>query len=192
MGAHQSSNQLYQTYTFKQRYFSFGDDTLLKLKDNLELKLLPTEGMVEVSGWGLKLRVEDLPNLSSYICRRFLQVLRKAETEELSEQDQACAVAIMDSVDFQQFTIDRALPRKVSGILIEYGTFAKVDWNSGGIQAIPHRFAQALSVVDVGESFSAFVRFGIDGEILSLNSVMPLGKRPLDDSSWNAWPQKLS
>jgi hypothetical protein len=166
-----------------------GGFQLLKLQKPLQLQTYREKMRFTVADWGIELDCFQLPQLPREVARRFLFLLRAAEDERLTEQEQADWLRISDYVDFQQFSIDRATPRYMEGSLRTRDGTVIVDWHDGSHETLENTAARALSEVNPGERFSAFVKLGRGDKTLTIERVSLLGCSAQNEE-WESWPRK--
>lgn len=162
---------------------------MLKLQKPLDLRINRETFRFKVTDWGIEVDCLELSKLPREIARRFLFLMTAAENERLSEQDQADWLRISDYVDFQHFTIERSAPRYMEGILITKASIVIVEWHDGSRERLNRDAARALSEVNPGERFSAFVKLGKDDQSLAIERVSLLGASDAKED-WESWPAK--
>jgi hypothetical protein len=137
-----------------------GGNLLLRLSEKPKLRLNHTTKQCEVVGWEM--------------ARRFLDLFSKAEDEALSESEAAAWIAILEKVDYTAFSIDRSAPHYVEGRVLRSSPHCRVEWHDGSTQPLPAEAARALCLLNPGESFGAFVKFGRDNEVKAIERVSKL------------------
>lgn len=87
----------FHAFEFEQAYFPLENGRMnLRLRKPLKL-LIDLESLrFAVEGWDVKMDCAQLPQLPREVARKFLQYLRGAETETLSEQEQATCARMLD------------------------------------------------------------------------------------------------
>lgn len=163
-----------QYFTTHQTAFPVdGGRLLLRTRAPLRLTLGEQPGWFEVDDWGIRLLCVKAHELPHHVVRKFLSLLARADDQSLSESEQRQWLSILDQVDYQQFSIDRAQPHYVEGRMISCakGQSALVEWADDTTSTVPAKISQALAILEPGERFSAYVKWGKDNEILALETV---------------------
>ena len=180
----------YGFYIFEQKIIPLeGGRQLLRLRKPLLLKINPETLKFTVNDWGIEMDCLQLGNLPREVARQFLKFLHEAENENLSEVDQAYWLRISDYVDFQQFSIERSAPRYMEGIRQGKGDLVIVEWHDGTRETLDRSAAQALTEINPGERFSAFVKLGKNDKTISIERVSLLGPAESTEN-WESWPTK--
>lgn len=178
------------SFTFEQKIIPLeGGNQTLRLRKPLELLIDPASLHFTVKDWGIEMDCLKLGELPRQVARKFMRLLNAAENERLTEHEQAEWLAISDYLDFQQFSIDRAAPRYMEGVLRTRGELVIVDWHDGSTDRLVRRTARALSDLNPGERFSAFVKLGRDDQPLAIERVSLLGE-PEKEDDWGSWPEQ--
>lgn len=177
-------------YVFEQTVFPLeGGNLLLRLRKPLVLALKSDSLRFTVTDWGIEMDCPHLWQLPREVARRFLLLLSAAEEDRLTEQEKADWVRISDYVDFQHFCIDRSGPRYMEGTLRSNASVVIVEWHDGNRETLDQGVAQALSEVNPGERFSAFVKLGANDKAVAIERVSLLGS-PSEQEDWQSWPRK--
>jgi hypothetical protein len=179
------------------RQFEFGQSLItieggnaqIRLRKPLMLQLEPATLRFSVKDWGIEMDCLQLPQLPREVVRKFLRLLSAAESEALTEAEQADFVRISDYIDFQEFSISRSAPRYMEGTLQRRGQTVTVQWHDGSREVIDWRVSRALSEIDPGEKFSAFVKLGKNDKTLAIERVSPL-RSSAENEDWETWPKK--
>ena len=166
-----------------------GGRQALKLRKPLHLRINPDTLRFSVEDWGIEMDRLQLPQLPRAAARRFLFLLNAAENESLTETDQAAWLRISDYVDFQEFSIDRSAPRYMEGTLRSNASVVIVEWHDGSRETLDWGVAQALSEVNPGERFSAFMKLGKGDKALAVERVS-LRTSSSAKEDWESWPTK--
>lgn len=161
----------------------------LKLLKPLVLRINHSTLRFTVNDWGIEMDCGSLGQLPREIARRILQLLSEAENERLSESDQAYLLRISDYVDFKEFSIDRSAPRYLEGKLVSNAENVIVQWHDGSREKLDRNVASALSEVNLGERFSAFVKLGKSDTVQAIERVSLLPE-PEKTEDWESWPKK--
>lgn len=160
-----------QSYRFNQRFFPLDDGrTLLRLHEPLTLTLDQRTMDVEVENWGIRMHCGQVEDLPRQIARRFLMLFSKADNDLLTEAEKLQWLNICDHVDVSQFSVDRSAPHYTEGTLKKKLPLT-VEWHDGTTESLPVRLAGNFHPLEPGESFSAFVKIGKDGQTLSIERV---------------------
>ena len=185
-GKRDPSQGALQSFTLDQRVIPLeGGRQLLMLQKPLELRIDPATVRFTVADWGIEMDCLQLAELPRELARRFLILLRAAEDERLTEQEQADWLRVCDYVDFQRFSIDRSTPRYMEGTLRTRASTVIVDWHDGSHETLDSAAARILSEVNPGERFSAFVKLGKGDKTLALERVSLLA-HPAQNEDWES------
>jgi hypothetical protein len=166
-----------------------GGNQMLRLRKPIVLRINPQTLRFAVVDWDIELDCAMLSHAPREMARHFLRLWNSAESESLGEQDQARWLRITEYVDFQQFSIDRSLPHYAQGTLRSDTDLFVVEWDTGEREKLSRTVARALSEVNIGERFSAFVKLGKENKTLSMERVCPL-ENPKESEDWESWPTK--
>ncbi len=187
-GKHQPVAEAFTTFVFEQRAFPLeGGRAALRLLKPLQLKVNIDSAKFTVGDWGIEMDIADLPKLPRAVTRLFIRLLHAADNEALTEEEQARWLKITDYVDFQQFTIDRSPPRYMEGRLRTQGEARMVEWHDGQTERLESGVARALSDVEPGERFGAFVKLGKNDRTIDIERVSLL---PAVAPEWESWPRQ--
>jgi hypothetical protein len=174
----------FHAFEFEQTCFPLENGRMsLRLRKPLKLLIDLDSLQFEVEGWDVKMDCAQLPQLPREVARKFLQFLRGAEAETLSEQEQATWARMLDYADFKQFSIDRSPPRYMEGRLESNAQVTIVEWHDGNRETLDWKVARALSEVNIGERFSAFVKLGDGNKPIAMEriSLLPAASEPAED-----------
>ncbi len=149
-----------------------GGRLLLRLTRTPRVALNPSNGECEVLNWDVRLPATKAEDLPREMARRFLQLFSKADSGELTEQEQAGWLSILDEVDFQAFCVDRATPHYMEGTLVSGVPHFRIEWHDGTTQKISPPVARSLSLLKPGDEFGAYVKLGIDNEVLAIDRLI--------------------
>lgn len=164
-----------------------GGQQTVKLLTPLKLQMDYGKMTFKVVDWGIELNFSKLGELPREVARRFLKLLNAAENDQLTEQDQSYFLLISKYIDFQQFSIQRNVAVYAEGKLASNAEITVVIWSNGNREKLDRPVAQALSEVDLGERFSAMVKFGKDNKAVKIESVALLPQIGSDED-WKSWP----
>lgn len=148
---------------------------LLRLRGDLEIALEPGGRECSVEGWGVLVPVQNVHHLPRILARQFLQLFSKADAGTLGEQEKEIWLSILERVDYRRFSVDRAEPHYLEGTVLQrQPEWVLVEWHDGDKVRIPYPIARALSVLEIGDTFGARVRLGLDNEVRSIEAVRML------------------
>jgi len=165
----------FSTFQFDQKIFAWeGGRFKLRLKENPILILNPANLTVEMKDWGLELNMGSAPELPRYIVRRFLFLWSQAQNNALSETDAQSWEKILGLVDMQDFAVQQSEPRYIEGQLLAIRDVLRVQWHDGTFCYIPREFTSRFDLLNEGEFFSAFVKFGRNDEPIAIDRVLPV------------------
>ena len=121
----------------QQRFFVVGK-SVLQFERYPLLVFDPTLREVEVTGWNLRIPYLEIGEIGRRMHRKFLILFQKAESIDLTEDEESEWSEIVKQVNYRRFCIDRAMPRYVEGTFVEMdsGRF-KVEWNDGEREVVP-------------------------------------------------------
>lgn len=190
-GDEQPTAANFQTFTLEQPTISIeGGNQSLRLVKPLTLQMNFETMRFKVIDWGIEMDYLDLPRLPREIARRFLILFNNANNESFTEKDQADWLHIIDYIDFTQFSIDRSVPRYMTGTLLSRGDHTFVEWHDGSHEKLHSNVASALNEVNVKEQFSAFVKLGRNNIVSAIERVSIL-QPPNGEEDWESWPKKI-
>jgi hypothetical protein len=164
----------HRTVIFDQRVFPLESGLCLRLLEAPTVEM--RTGSISVRGWGLELPRHELLNLDRHIARQFLLLFGRAQRGVLSSDDAVVWSSIVEKVDYRQFTVERAAPRYREGVLMRHAPKCIVEWMDGGRETLaPSAAASLRSMLQPGDYFSAYGRFGARRQTASISRVTPLG-----------------
>lgn len=163
-------------FTFRQLHLPVESGRLLlRLNHFPQLEVDPDAMEFEVVDWGVRMPCAEAEKLPKAMARRFLYLFGKADEQSLSEEEENAWIRILDRVDFQRFCTDRAAPHYVEGTLVRLDPVCLVNWHDGERQKIPPRVAESLAAcLEPGDKFGAYVKFGRDDAVTSIERILPL------------------
>lgn len=147
---------------------------LLRLYEPASLRLNYALKECRVEGWDICVSIYEAHTLPRQMARKFLDLFSKAEDGDLSEAEDRVWMRIVDQVDYQSFSIDRAAPQYMEGTLHRRTPVCRVEWHDGKIENLSAKAASALALLDPGEDFGAFVKLGHGNEIREIERVSKL------------------
>jgi hypothetical protein len=151
-----------------------GGNLLLRLTKPGRLQINYARMECDVAGWDIRVPLLEAHNLPRLMARRFLDLFSKAEEDRLSDVEAQIWLSILDQVDYTSFSIDRAAPQYMEGTLIRHTPDCRVEWHDGERDKLPPRVAGALSVLEPGEVFGAFVKLGRDNNVRGIDRISKL------------------
>jgi len=162
-------------YEFEQTLIPIeGGRQCLRLLKRLNLRI--TESLrFQVKDWGIEMDCSHLPELPREVARHFFKLLNASENDALTETDQANWIRILDYIDFRQFSIERSPPRYQEGVLQGKAERVIVEWTNGTREQLRACAASALSEINVGERFGAYIKLGQNDETIGIERVSLLG-----------------
>ncbi len=159
-------------YRYQRRVLPLeGGRVLLRLNEAPRIALDPTSMECEVIGWDVKMPAHQAENLDQAMARRFLDLFSKSDAGTLDEREQQIWLSVLDQVDGRAFSIDRASPHYLEGTLVRRSPVCHVEWNDGHREKIDQHVAVALSSLNPGDSFGAYVKLGVENKILSIERL---------------------
>ncbi len=178
-----------QTFTLTQRHFVVGGQTLV-LDENPSIAVYPGRMEFEVVGWDIRLPYGKQGDIGREMIRQFLTLHGKAERSELTEQEEAHWARISKDVDYRRFTNDRAPAHYVTGTLVDrHDDSCRVEWHDGAHEQIRGKVALAFRILEPGERFTAFAKFGAGNSLQEIQSLSPRSPIANDgERMWREWP----
>jgi hypothetical protein len=160
------------SYTLPQKLFPVdGGKTLLRLRSSPILAVDSKTLEFEIEGWGLRMRCADVHDVPRQIVRRFLYLFGRSEQRLLSNEERAAWIDILDRVDSNQFSFDRSAPHYQEGILLQRDPIV-VEWSDGKNEKLDADVGAALTPLDPGDTFSAYVKLGRSNKSVGIERVM--------------------
>lgn len=160
-----------------------GEFIRFKREPAVKLKVSSGTNKIAIPDWGVEIDNEkfSISNLRVAVVRQYLMLADKARRQNLSVQERTFWKKLLADSDYGDFCQRLAPAVRDTGKRVSSdGDGVSVVWSSGEKQTVSSNFAEALSIVNDGEEFSARVKF-VDNELVSLAEVVPLGKSaPVD------------
>ena len=168
-----------------------GGKTLIRFIDRPMLRLNFGRGMIEVEGWGVEVPISKSTEVPRELARKFLQLWSRSEKQILNPEDRASWEFIVDTVDFDSFTVDRVAPRYVEALYVRQNNQQRpvVKWQDGTLEEISKECSGSLAVLNPGEWFGGYAKFGTDGRTIHLERIFMLEGR--DEPLPREWPTRL-
>ena len=149
-----------------------GGQLLVRLRRPLTVEVDPSTMNCGVFDWGVTLPVSQVAELPNRLARQFLSLFSKADRGVLSDQESDQWLKVVDQVDYRRFCIDRAAPQYLEGqIQTKQPTFVIVRWYDDTPEKIEFPVASALSVLQKGDEFGAYVKLGLDNKAISIERL---------------------
>lgn len=191
--SHQKFDETHrQIFTLQQKHFVVGGQHLA-LEREPEIAVYPGRFEFEILGWNIRLPYGKQDEIGRELIRKFLLLLGKAERLELNELEEADWAEIAKRVDYRRFSLDRAPFQLVEGLLWERSNnHCKVKWHDGQVEKLGGSLAARFNLLEVGEAFKAFGRFGSENRLVDLTSLTPVPSPTADEGEriWRSWPIK--
>lgn len=169
------SSQLIQTFDFPQKLIPLDEaGELLRLWEPLELKVNPLDNTFHVGDWDITMPCDDVHLLPEKIARKFLVFFGKSETGRLSQNEEQQWLRILDTVDFQHFSVNRAPAHYMEGKLLRKTPHTRVEWSDGSTDKLASEVSKKLSMLKEGDLFSAYCKLGLDNEVTAIERVLLL------------------
>ena len=168
-----------QTFTLRRSILAIEPGRLLlRLTEEPKVLVDPDGRNCEVVGWGVRLPTANAEDIPAAMARRFLELFSNADTGTLNEDEQATWVDILDRVDFQSFSIDRALPHYMEGeITSSQPAFVRIRWHDGTAEKILAPVHRSLAHLRQGDHFGAHVKLGHENRTMGIENVVILNDR---------------
>lgn len=163
-------------FEFPQTIIPLDDaGTLLKLWEPLELKVNGLDDTFQVESWNITMACDDVHLLPERLARKFMEFFSKSETGRITPKEEAQWIKILDTVDYQQFAIDRAPAHYMEGVVRKKFPHFRVEWNGDEhTERLSSEVSASLSLLQEGDEFSAYCKLGLDNEVKSMERVMLL------------------
>jgi hypothetical protein len=166
----QSDNQVFR---FSQKFIpAEGNAPVLRLTEFPKLIVDKRTMEFEVEGWGIRMPCSEVYDLPRRMGRRFIELFSKADRQEdFTEEEEMTWFNVVNQVDYDRFSYDRAAPQYVEGTLIRRSPHFVVEWYDGERENLSPTVARSLALIETGESFGAFVKFGSDNQTIAIERV---------------------
>jgi hypothetical protein len=180
-----------QLFTLQQRHFVVGGQHLV-LEQNPQIAIsIGRFDEFEIVGWNIRLQYGKQDQIGRALVRKFLFLFGKAERLELTEGEEAEWAGIAKRVDYKRFSVDRSPFRYVEGTLVlRDAKGSKIQWHDGTTERVSDPLATAFRVLEPGERFKGFGKFGEGNVLTSIMTVSPLPpvSEETTEAAWQAWP----
>jgi hypothetical protein len=151
-------------FTYPNRLIALdGGKVLLRLRDDPVIELDSSSSQCTIVGWSLTIPFDQIHDISRLMGRRFLQLFGRSKSGLLTKQEDSDWTTLLDHVDYQMFSIDRELPHYIEGTLLRKTPKVRVEWHDGQTTYIPASIGASLQILNEGDSFGAFVKWGRRG-----------------------------
>jgi len=162
-------------YVFRHRRISLeGGRILLRLRRSPIVEVEPAIALCRIINWELTIPILEIDQISRLMGRLFLELFSKSQLQQLTELEKAQWIKILDDVDFAAFSADFAAPRYVEGKIQTKNPRVLVEWHDGEEEYIPPTASVALDILNEGESFGAFVKWGRDNKVETIERIIIL------------------
>jgi hypothetical protein len=160
-------------FEFPQTIIPLDDaGTLLRLWEPLVLRVNGLDDTFQVDDWNITMPCDDVHLLPERLARKFMEFFGKSETGRITADEEAQWMKILDTVDYQQFAIDRAPAHYMEGVLLMKSPHLRVEWNGEEhSERLSNKVSASLSLLREGDEFSAYCKLGLDNEIRSMERV---------------------
>lgn len=148
-----------------------GGKTILRLIENPVVEVDHDSQVCKVLHWDVQLPLTNVAEISRVLARRFLELYSKAIDGRLSEQEEAQWLEVVRRVDYQAFCNDRAPARYVEGVIKSVGPKRAVEWYDGEVEELHSQVARTLNVLNVGDRFGAWVKWGRDNKTQQIEGL---------------------
>lgn len=160
------------SYEFPQKLIPLdAAGTLLRLWEPLVLHVDSINDEFRVEEWDIKDRCDNVHTLPEQLARKFIEYFGKSEQGRLTETEQKLWLKILDTVDYQHFSIQRAPAHYMEGLVHRNGQGIRVEWMDGTKERLKPEVAAPLSFLQDGDEFSAYCKLGLDNEVISIERV---------------------
>jgi hypothetical protein len=148
-------------FTYPNRLIALdGGKVLLRLRHDAVIEMDPASSECTVAGWSLTVPYDQIHDISRLMGRRFLQLFSRAKSGKLTQDEESDWTTLLDQIDYQSFSIDRDPPRYVEGTILRKTPKLRVEWHDGEKAYIPPSAGTSLQVLNEGDAFGAFVKWG--------------------------------
>lgn len=153
-----------------------------------ELFFAPVAGEFRIPDWDIVVKAEQsaIARLPLLMARQFMRLLRASQNGNLPESKLDVWQKILVAVDYGDYCEQtRPLTWTVGTRIKAVGGGVLVDWGDGETEELTGDFAEQLSIVEDGESFSALTKF-VHTKLSEMRDVASIdGVSPdVDDLSW--------
>jgi hypothetical protein len=162
-------------YVFRHRRIALeGGRILLRLRRNPIVEVEPALALCRIINWELTIPILEIDQISRRMGRLFLELFSKSQLQQLTASEKAQWIKILDDVDFAAFSTDVAAPRYVEGKIQTKNPRVLVQWHDGEEEYIPPSVSATLDMLNSGENFGAFVRWGRDSKVETMERIIIL------------------
>ncbi len=165
-----------------------GTDVTLKMLRKPLMCLKCAEQKINISDWGVDIPLDGVSGSAIRLCvvKQYLRLHRAAMDQQLSDTDEECWYHMLKDIDYGDYCEQTApmvwsVGKKVR--TAHEGVY--VSWSDGEEELLTGNFAEQLSVVSDGKSFTGMVKFRHSRlSALSNVSELPHYGAVADDLSW--------
>ena len=162
-------------YVFRHRRIALeGGRILLRLRRNPIVEVESALALCRIINWELTIPILEIDQISRRMGRLFLELFSKSQLQQLTASEKAQWIKILDDVDFAAFSTDVAAPRYVEGKIQTKNPRVLVQWHDGEEEYIPPAVSAALDMLNSGENFGAFVKWGRDSKVETMERIIIL------------------
>ena len=182
-----------QLFTLLQHHFVVGGQHLI-LEQPPQIAVFPGLLEFELVGWNIRLPYDRKDQIGRELVRKFLNLYTKAARIDLNEQEEAEWAEISKRVNYRRFSLERTIPVYAEGILVERKVdHCRIEWHDGAKETLTGTLAEAMSILEPGERFTAFAKFGDGNALTEISNVAPAPAISDDgDRMWREWPVRRS
>lgn len=149
-----------------------GGKLLLRLRSPLSVSIDFNTMECSVEKWNVRVPISQTAQIPAKLSRKFLTLFSKVDQGTATPVEMGNWVNILQDVDFQRFSIDRASPHYIEGEVIQkQPKFVRVEWHDGAKEKIEFPTASAFSELEVGDEFSAKVKLGLESKTVYVEHI---------------------
>jgi len=177
-----------------QKYFVCGD-IMLSFEKYPTISYYQIQNEIEVKGWNIRLPIERCDDLGREIIRKYLFLYNKAGHNQLDNIEKAEWAEIVQQVDYKKFCIDRSPWVYGEGKLLDKTSDGfHVEWQDGSKERFSLAIGGSLDILNIGEWFQVFVKYGKDNKVIALDQLLPIQhiSQINGDDIWQSWPTNRS
>lgn len=127
-------DDLFEYFSFSQKVFVLDRGVFLRLNSPLTIRKMGTRNLFKIDSWGISISCDSISQLPNKICREFLKFNSKAQKEILVGREEETWMKIIDSIDYQSFSIESALPDYAEGKILRKDDARNriyIEWHDG-------------------------------------------------------------
>lgn len=165
-----------------------GTDVTLKILRKPLMCLKCAEQKISISDWGIDIPLDGVSESAIRLCvvKQYLRLHRAAMDQQLADADEECWRHMLKDIDYGDYCEQTApMVWSVGKKVRTASEGVYVSWGDGEEELLTGNFADQLSVVSDGKSFTGMVKFR-HSRLSALSNVAELSRygAVADDLSW--------